>query len=120
MRRILRRAIEYSQKNPRPSLKSRIRRVELLKRDMKTLLDKESKDKDIIRMSKELHKRMDMLFTFMKYDNVPWHNNDAERAIRQGVLHRKISGGRRTWPGAKVFETLLALAVNSPPDFLTQ
>jgi len=40
---------------------------------------------------------------------VPWHNNDAERAIRQGVYHRKISGGRRTWTGAEVFEVILSI-----------
>jgi transposase len=113
VRRTLRRAIEYSQKEPRPSLKTRERMVRLLKRNMNGLLKKESKDKDIVRISKELHKRMDMLFTFMQYDDVPWHNNDAEQAIRQGVLHRKISGGRRTWPGAKVFETLLSVYVTA-------
>jgi len=56
----------------------------------------------------ELRKRLDMLFTFMDHEDVPWHNNDAERAIRQGVLHRKISGGRRTWTGAEVFEVILS------------
>jgi len=83
--------------------------VRQLKRETNILLDRESKDKDIIRISKELRKRIDMLFTFIKHDGVPWHNNDAERAIRQGVLHRKISGGRRTWPGAGIFETLLSV-----------
>ena len=67
-----------------------------VQKDMKALLDKEWTDEDAIRISKELRKRHDMLFTFMEYEGVPWHNNDAERAIRQGVLHRKISGGRRT------------------------
>jgi transposase len=45
----------------------------------------------------------------MQYEDVPWNNNDAERAIRQGVLHRKISGGRRTWAGAGVFGVLLSI-----------
>ena len=49
-----------------------------------------------------------MLFTFMDHEGVSWHNNDAERAIHQGVLHRKISGGRRTWTGAEVFEVILS------------
>ena len=57
---------------------------------------------------KYLRKRQDWLFTFMDYEGVPWHNNDAERAIRQGALHRKISGGRRTWAGAEVFEVILS------------
>jgi len=27
----------------------------------------------------------------------------------EGVLHRKISGGRRTWPGAEAFGVLLSI-----------
>jgi transposase len=33
----------------------------------------------------------------------------VERAIRQGVLHRKISGGRRTWKGVEAFEVILSV-----------
>ncbi|EQD42359.1 transposase, partial [mine drainage metagenome] len=40
---------------------------------------------------------------------VPWNNNGAENAIRQGVLIRKVSGGRRTWSGARVLERLLTI-----------
>ena len=76
---------------------------------MEILLDRIWTDKDAIRISKELRKRHDMLFTFMEFEDVPWHNNDAERAIRQGVLHRKISGGRRTWECAEVFEVILSV-----------
>jgi transposase len=67
------------------------------------------KDPDARRIAKELRLRLDMVFTFVRLPGVPWHNNDAERAIRQGVLHRKISGGRRTWEGAKRFEVLLSV-----------
>jgi len=80
-----------------------------VQKDMKALLEKEWTDEETIRISKELRKRQDMLFTFMEYEGVPWHNNDAERAIRQGVLHRKISGGRRTWTGAEIFEVVLSV-----------
>jgi transposase len=50
-----------------------------------------------------------MLFTFVRTPGVPYHNNSAENAIRQGVLIRKVSGGRRTWEGARVLERLLTL-----------
>lgn len=50
-----------------------------------------------------------MLFMFMEFEGVPWHNNNAERAICQGVLHHIISGGRRTWKGAEVFEVILSV-----------
>ena len=50
-----------------------------------------------------------MFFTFLKHGDVPWHNNDAENAIRQGVLHRKVSGGRRTWKAAVSLECILSV-----------
>jgi transposase len=109
VRSILKRAVEYMEKDPPPSMKERGNVCKEVQKDMKTLLDKEWADEDAIRISKELRTRQDMLFTFMEYEGVPWHNNDAERAIRQGVLHRKISGGRRTWTGAEIFEVVLSV-----------
>ena len=109
VRSILKRAVEYTEQDPPPSMKERGNVCKEVKKDMKALLDKEWTDGETIRISKELRKRQDMLFTFMEYEGVPWHNNDAERAIRQGVLHRKISGGRRTWTGAEIFEVVLSV-----------
>lgn len=109
VRSILKRAVEFTEKYPPPSMKERENVCKEVKKDMKALLDKEWTDNDAIRISKELRTRQDMLFTFMEYDGVPWHNNDAERAIRQGVLHRKISGGRRTWTGAEILEVVLSV-----------
>lgn len=34
------------------------------------------------------------------------HISEAETQVRQGVLFRKISGGRRSWMGAWVLERL--------------
>jgi len=50
-----------------------------------------------------------MVFTFVVVPGLPWHNNDAERQIRAGVLHRKVSGGRRSWAGAGRFASLLSV-----------
>ena len=78
-------------------------------RRMARLLRIEWKDPDARRIAKELRRRLGMLFTFVRTPGVPWNNNSAENAIRQGVLIRKISGGRRTWAGARVLEVLLTL-----------
>jgi transposase len=109
IRSILKRAIEYTENDPPPSMKERKNACNEFQNEMKVLLDREWNDEDAIRIAKELYKRQDMLFTFMEHEDVPWHNNDAERAIRQGVHHRKISGGRRTWTGAEVFEVILSV-----------
>jgi transposase len=47
-----------------------------------------------------LEKRGDQLLTFLKYKEMPWDNNAAERAVRPMVRRRKISGGSRSKKGA--------------------
>jgi transposase len=50
-----------------------------------------------------------MLFTFMNHEDVPWHNNDERTCYPAGrTKHLQISGGRRTWTGAEVFEVILS------------
>lgn len=80
-----------------------------LRWDVADLLRRPWRDADAARISSELWKRRDMLFTFLLEPGVPWHNNGAETEIRQGVLYRKISGGRRSWKGAEVLERLLTV-----------
>lgn len=109
IRSILKRAIEYTENDPPPSMIERKKACTEFQAEITALLDREWVDADAIRIAKELRKRQNMLLTFMIHEDVPWHNNDAERAIRQGVLHRKISGGRRTWGGAEVFGVLLSI-----------
>ena len=48
-----------------------------------------------------LERRHKHLFTFIKYKNIPWENNAAERALRPMVIHRKVSGGSRSQRGAE-------------------
>ena len=48
-----------------------------------------------------LEKRGDQLLTFLKYEDVPWDNNAAERAVRPMVRRRKITGGSRSERGAE-------------------
>ena len=110
VRAILKRAIEYAETKPPPHIKERQKARKGFEDEMKALLEKDWKDKDVVRISKELQKRLNMLFTFVEVEGVPWHNNDAERAIRKGVLVRKISGGRRTWKGAEIFQVLLSIS----------
>jgi transposase len=50
-----------------------------------------------------------MVFTFLVKPGVAWHNSLAESHVRQGVLYRKISGGRRSWRGAWVLERLMSV-----------
>jgi transposase len=113
VRAILKDAIEFSKKKPIPSRLERKNAYCSFGKKMKAFLSREWTDKDVVRIAKELRKRLEMLFTFVKKSGVDWHNNNAERAIRQGVLHRKNSGGRRTWMGARSLEILLSVLETS-------
>ncbi len=91
---------------PRAERRAAYRRA---RRAMAALLRVDWNDSDARRIAKELRHRRGMLFTFLLQPGVPWNNNGAENAIRQGVLIRKVSGGRRTWNGARVLERLLTI-----------
>jgi transposase len=109
VRSIYREAILVVKDRPRVSRAERRQAFRRARRRMGALLRVAWTDPDAARIAKELRKRQGMLFTFVRTPGVPYHNNSAENAIRQGVLIRKVSGGRRTWEGARVLERLLTL-----------
>jgi transposase len=109
VRSIYREAILVVKDRPEVSPTERRRAYRRATARMATLLREGWKDRDAVRIAKELRKRRGMLFTFVRTPGVPYHNNSAENAIRQGVLIRKVSGGRRTWEGARVLERLLTV-----------
>jgi len=53
----------------------------------------------LVTLSKRLAKYKDNLFTFLYYEDVPFHNNHAEQQIRPDVLFRKITFGNRSPKG---------------------
>ena len=63
---------------------------------------------DCRRFVKRLRRERDHLFTFV-VAGIPYHNNTAERAVRPGVIARKISGGSRSWKGAESQSILMSV-----------
>ncbi len=53
-------------------------------------------------LSNRLRRHWDEWFTFLTYPAVKPDNNDAERALRPVVIHRKVSGGARSDWGAQL------------------
>jgi hypothetical protein len=51
----------------------------------------------------------DKLFTFLSYDGVPWHNNNAEHAIKAFARLRDVIGGSSTEKGLEEYLTLLSV-----------
>jgi len=62
------------------------------------------------------------LFTFVICPGVEATNNAAERVLRPYVVKRKISGGHRSWAGARRHEILMSVLATCRLrglDFLT-
>ncbi|MFC1717191.1 TM0106 family RecB-like putative nuclease, partial [Candidatus Poribacteria bacterium] len=57
----------------------------------KMIVNKHYKSDLVLKYQKRFIRYRDSLFTFLEYNDIPWHNNTAERAISQIVLQRKIS-----------------------------
>jgi hypothetical protein len=60
--------------------------------------------------SKRLLKYQDKLFTFLRYDGVPWNNN-AEHAIKRFADYREIADGHFWEAGLQEYLVLLSLYV---------
>lgn len=57
---------------------------------------------DAQRLAHRLKRHWDEWFTFLTHPEVKPDNNDAERALRPIVVHRKVSGGARSDWGAQL------------------
>lgn len=109
VRRVLRAAVLWSDRHPNAPGWVRRGVAQAAHRAITHVVSQPWKDRDSRRIAKTLRRRRRMLFTFLTTPGVPFHNNDAETQVRQGVLYRKISGGRRSWTGAWVLERLLTV-----------
>jgi hypothetical protein len=54
-------------------------------------------------------KYQDKLFTFLDHDGVPWHNNNAEHAIKHFAKYRMVTNGRVTANGLQPYLILLSI-----------
>lgn len=114
VRRILREAPLWSDQQPKASGRERREVAESACRAMTYQVNQPWRDRDARRISKTMRKRRRRLFAFLTEPGVPFDNDDAEPQVRQKVLHRKISGGRRSWDGAWVLERLLTIYRTRP------
>jgi predicted RecB family nuclease len=54
-------------------------------------------------------RNQDKLFTFLSHDGVPWHNNNAEHAIKAFARLRDVIAGTSTEKGLEEYLTLLSV-----------
>jgi transposase len=76
------------------------RAVARLEADCDTLLAQPVATPEAHRLLRRYLKHRQALFVFLYHPKVPFDNNGAERALRNSVIHRKVSGGFRSQAGA--------------------
>jgi Transposase IS66 family len=59
--------------------------------------------------AERLEKNHDKLFTFLKYDGVPWNNNNAEHAMKAFARLRDVIEGMSNEKGLKEYLVLLSI-----------
>lgn len=64
-------------------------------------------DKKTARTCAKLLKSSEAMWTFVRVDGVEPTNNSGERAVRHGVIYRKLSGGTRSKAGSRFVERIL-------------
>jgi transposase len=75
--------------------------VAQLEADCDALLNRQVETPKAQKLAKRYRKHRSALFVFLHHPDVPYHNNAAERALRNSVIHRKVTGGFRSESGAK-------------------
>jgi predicted RecB family nuclease len=68
------------------------------------------KSEEATKCKKRFEKNRDKLFTFLRYDGVPWNNNNAEHAIKAFARLQKIISGLSNKRGIDEYLTLLSVA----------
>lgn len=57
----------------------------------------------------KLLKSSEALWTFVRFEGVEPTNNSGERAVRHGVIYRKVSGGTKSETGSRFVERILTV-----------
>lgn len=74
--------------------------VALLEADCTMLLSQLVPTPEAHKLLHRYQKHRSSLFVFLYHPKVPYDNNGSERALRNSVIHRKVSGGFRSDVGA--------------------
>ena len=92
------------------SFEERCQKKLILENDLvKLLLSIKTKSLFLKRICNRLSKRLNHCFLFVEIENLPSTNNQAERALRPFVIHRRVSFGSKSIDGAQakvIFKTL--------------
>jgi hypothetical protein len=74
------------------------------------LIASEFKSEAARKCKQRFEKNRETLFTFLRYDGVPWNNNNAEHAIKAFARLRDVISGSSSKKGVDEYLTLLSVA----------
>lgn len=72
-------------------------------------IDKHYDNDLVLSYQKRFQKNKDKLFTFLKYDGIPWNNNNAEHAIKPFAHYRRNNEKQITESGLNNYLILLSI-----------
>ena len=76
---------------------------------LQAFIDHPLTEKEAITLQKRFRKHKDSIFHFLSSSDIPFHNNDSEKAIRNAKVKQKISGSFRSRKGADRYAILLSI-----------
>ncbi len=100
MQQLLLRSQRLSKRREQLPLVTYQQAVSHLEADCDVLLSEQVETAEAQRLLNRYQKHCQALFVFLHHPNVPYDNNAAERALRNSVIHRKVTGGFRSEAGA--------------------
>lgn len=106
MLQLLLRSQRLSKRREQLSLVIYQQAVGYLEADCNALLSEQLDAPEALRLLNRYQKHRQALFVFLHHPNVPYDNNAAERALRNSVIHRKVTGGFRSEAGANAHATV--------------
>ena len=86
------------------------RRLKLLQDRLSVILKWKNPNPVLKEVIAKVKRQQDYILTFVKYEDVPSHNNYAEGIIKKGVLKRKVSGGSMSFKEAQAYCILQSIA----------
>jgi transposase len=106
---LFREAIHLAKRREALSGRGFARRITQLERRLDRLLARPVTTPAARALVKRYRKHRAHLLVFLHDPQVPHHNNDAERALRPSVIHRKVTGGFRSAWGAHAYAALASV-----------
>ena len=92
-----------------PLDKDIFREIFRYKQELEEIFSKPPPEKEENRLYRQLYLKRKELIHFLEKPQVPPDNNGSERALRNRVIHQKVSGGFRSIQGANVHDIIASV-----------